>query len=249
MLKSEYETEFPVGYEDIIIEAQNLSKIYNNSQVETIALQEVNLVIKAGAFVAILGPSGSGKSTLLNVLAGLDQPTKKENQLLELNNYNILGKSESTLAEFRARNVGFVLQFFGLLPTLTVLENVMMAGYFGGIDSRERKEKALKLLFLVGLEDRVNHLPSQLSGGQKQRVAIARALVNSPKILFADEPTGNLDSISGREILELLQKLNQEQGITIVMVSHDPRVLDFCSEVIKIEDGRIISHETNGNLS
>ncbi len=249
MLKSEYKTELPADYEDIIIEAQNLSKIYNNSQVETIALQDVDLVIKASAFVAILGPSGSGKSTLLNVLAGLDQPTKKENQLLELNNFNILGKTESTLAEFRAKNVGFVLQFFGLLPTLTVLENVIMAGYFGGINAKKRKEKALELLFLVGLEDRVNHLPSQLSGGQKQRVAIARALVNSPKILFADEPTGNLDSVSGKEILELLQKLNQEQGITIVMVSHDPRVLDFCTEVIKIEDGQIISHETNGNLS
>ncbi|MFW9852435.1 MAG: ABC transporter ATP-binding protein, partial [Candidatus Thorarchaeota archaeon] len=154
MLKSEYKTELPTDCEDIIIEAQNLSKIYNNSQVETIALQDVDLVIKTGAFVAILGPSGSGKSTLLNVLAGLDQPAKKENQLLELNNFNIIGKTESALAEFRARNVGFVLQFFGLLPTLTVLENVMMAGYFGGIDAKKRKEKALELLFLVGLEDR-----------------------------------------------------------------------------------------------
>ncbi|NPD89711.1 MAG: ABC transporter ATP-binding protein [Asgard group archaeon] len=232
-----------------MIIAQNLSKVYNNSHVKTIALQNIDLKIQTGSFVAIIGPSGSGKSTLIHILAGLDKPTKEEEQLLQLDNYTILGKTESSLAEFRARNVGFVLQFFGLLPTLTVLENVMMAGYFGGIKDKVRKAKALELLSLVGLENRVNHLPSQLSGGQKQRVAIARALINSPKILFADEPTGNLDSTSGREILELLKKLNLEQGITIIVVSHDSRILDYCTEIIEIEDGKIISHISNGNQS
>ena len=233
--------------DDNIILAQNLSKVFNSSHVETVALENIDLKIRTGTFLVILGPSGSGKSTLLHILAGLDQPTKKENQLLELNNYEFLGKNESSLAEFRAKNIGFVLQFFGLLPTLTALENVMIAGYFGGVDAKIRKNKALELLSLVGLEDRINYLPSQLSGGQKQRVAIARALVNSPKILFADEPTGNLDSASGKEILELLKKLNDEQGITIVVVSHDLRALDYCTEVLEIEDGHIISQRINGN--
>ena len=233
--------------DDNIILAQNLSKVFNSSHVETVALENIDLKIRTGTFLVILGPSGSGKSTLLHILAGLDQPTKKENQLLELNNYEFLGKNESSLAEFRAKNIGFVLQFFGLLPTLTALENVMIAGYFGGVDAKIRKVKALELLSLVGLEDRINYLPSQLSGGQKQRVAIARALVNSPKILFADEPTGNLDSASGKEILELLKKLNDEQGITIVVVSHDLRALDYCTEVLEIEDGHIISQRINGN--
>jgi len=248
MLKSEYKTEQLEVHDDIIIVARNLSKIYNNSHVETIALQNISLQISTGSFIAILGPSGSGKSTLLHLLAGLDQPSKEEGQLLELDDCPLLGKSESSLAEFRARNIGFVLQFFGLLPTLTVLENVMMAGYFGGIDGKVRRAKALEFLSLVGLEHRVNHLPSQLSGGQKQRVAIARALINSPKILFADEPTGNLDSTSGKEILELLKRLNVEQGITIIVVSHDPRVLDYCTEVIEIEDGHITSHKSKTNL-
>lgn len=233
--------------DETVILAKNLSKVYRNSTVETIALNNVDLRINAGGFLAILGPSGSGKSTLLHLLAGLDQPTRKENQSLEINKFAILGKKESSLAEFRARNVGFVLQFFGLLPTLTALENVMMAGYFGGVDIKVRKQKAVELLSLVGLEERVNHLPSQLSGGQKQRVAIARALINSPKILFADEPTGNLDTKSGEEILELLKKLNKEHGLTIIVVSHDPRILDYCSEVIEIEDGTIISHRINEN--
>ena len=249
MLRTELKKESSTINEDAIIIAQNLSKIYNNSHVQTIALQNVNLKIQQGSFVAILGPSGSGKSTLLHLLAGLDKPTKEENQILELDENTLLEKTESELAEFRAKNVGFVLQFFGLLPTLTVIENVMIAGYFGGIEGKERKAKALELLSLVGLDHRVDHLPSQLSGGQKQRVAIARALINSPKLLFADEPTGNLDSTSGKEILELLKKLNEEQGITIIIVSHDPRVLDYCTEVIEIEDGLITSHMSNSNLS
>lgn len=229
----------------VIIKVRNLWKVYNGSDVETIALKNINLDIVEGTFTAIIGPSGSGKSTLLHLLAGLDQPTKKDNQYLEINTHSLLNKNESALAKFRADNVGFVLQFFGLLSTLTALENVMMAGYFAGKKSQDRNALAKEKLTQVGLEDRMFHFPSQLSGGQKQRVAIARALVNSPAVLFADEPTGNLDSKSGEEILKLLKKLNEEKGITIVMVTHDPEAMNYAKQIVRIVDGQIVENGLN----
>ncbi|MFX1537329.1 MAG: ABC transporter ATP-binding protein [Promethearchaeota archaeon] len=175
----------------------NLSKIYGEGQARTEALRDVCLDIPKGSFVAIVGASGTGKSTLLHLLAGLDQPTPQENQILEVNGVSLLGRSENWLANFRAKHVGFVLQFFGLLPTLTALENSIIAAYFGGLASKERRELAEEALGAVGLSHRLDHFPSQLSGGEKQRVAIARAVVNKPDILFADEPTGNLDTENG----------------------------------------------------
>jgi putative ABC transport system ATP-binding protein len=223
----------------LAIRATHLSKIFNNGQ-QTVALNDVTINIEEGSFVAIIGASGSGKSTLLHLIAGLDRPTKVNGQILEVCGQSLLGRSESWLATFRARNIGFVLQFFGLLPTLTVLENVMIASYFGGSKRGERKKGAEDVLKSVGLDDRFHYFPNQLSGGQKQRVAIARALVNKPKILFADEPTGNLDTKSGKEIFNLLKKLNEKFGLTIVIVSHDTTIFNYSNRTIEISDGLII---------
>lgn len=223
-----------------IIHATNLVKIYSDGY-ETIAVNGVDLSIFEQEFVVIYGSSGSGKSTLLHLLAGIDRVSKiknKNNQKLEVNGISLLDRSESYLAGFRAVNIGFVLQFFGLLPTLTALENVKLAAYFGR--KKRKNVLALNVLESVGLEDRIDYYPSQLSGGQKQRVAIARALVNNPSILFADEPTGNLDSKSGEEILKLLKRLNS-QGLTVVMVSHDRTVLKYANRKIQLQDGRIAS--------
>ncbi|MHA2224652.1 MAG: ABC transporter ATP-binding protein [Candidatus Hodarchaeales archaeon] len=225
---------------EMIIFAQNLSKIYNNGH-ETIALNEVTLKIMRREFIAIYGSSGSGKSTLLHLLAGLDRPTKPTTaSRLEINGISLIDRSESFLSNFRAHHIGFVLQFFGLLPTLTAIENVMIASYFAGSKRRERKKIAEKALKAVGLSDRLYYYPSQLSGGQKQRVAIARALVNNPLIIFADEPTGNLDTKSGKEVLELLKKLN-DCGLTVVMVTHDPTVFNYTTRCVELSDGSIVN--------
>jgi putative ABC transport system ATP-binding protein len=231
----------------LAIHAAHLSKIFNSGQ-QTIALDDVSLSIEERSFVAIVGASGSGKSTLLHLLAGLDRPTKVNGQILEVGGKSLLGRSESWLASFRAHNVGFVLQFFGLLPTLNVLENVMIASYFGGSKRGKRRKISEKVLGLVGLDNRMHHFTNQLSGGQKQRVAIARALVNNPSILFADEPTGNLDTKSGKEIFELLRKLNSENGQSIVMATHDTTIFNYSSRIIEISDGKIINDKFTGNI-
>ncbi len=226
-----------------VIDTKNLWKIYKSgkkeSAVQTIALKDVSLNIKKGVFVAVVGASGSGKSTLLHLLAGLDRPTKKENQEIIINGKSLINRSENWLAKFRAENIGFVLQFFGLLPTLTALENVMMSVYFNGKKSKERRELAEVVLTDVGLEHRMNNYPNQLSGGELQRVAIARAIVNAPDIVFADEPTGNLDSKTGKEILNLLQELVKKKKITLILVTHDQRIYEYCDQVIILEDGEI----------
>jgi ABC-type lipoprotein export system ATPase subunit len=230
---------------DIAIKAINLWKVYNSEQVSTVALRNISLEIEQGSFVAIIGPSGSGKSTLLHLLAGLDKPTKKEDQELIINEKSVLNRSENWLSEFRANNIGFILQFFGLLETLTALENVMMGAYFGNEKKKHLRQLAEEVLNDVGLSERVNHYSSQLSGGEKQRVAIARALVNKPSIIFADEPTGNLDSQSGTEILSLLKKLNEEYGLTIMLVSHDPKAREYVDRVLELVDGEIVSDTRN----
>lgn len=229
----------------VVISAKNLWKIYNGSQTTTIALQNATLEVREGTFTAILGPSGSGKSTLLHLLAGIDKVSKKSDQKLDINGISMLGKKENALAKIRAQNVGFILQFFGLLPTLTVKENIMIAGYFAGKKAKNRETKAEELLNLVGLGDRMDYYPNQLSGGQKQRVAVCRALINDPKILFADEPTGNLDSASGMEILTLLRSLVDRLGMTVVLVTHDPRIFDFADRIIEIMDGNIVADNVN----
>jgi ABC-type lipoprotein export system ATPase subunit len=221
-----------------LIEARELTKVYGDGQ-GVRALDGVDLVIDEGEMLAVMGPSGSGKSTLLNMLGGLDRPT--EGQVL------IDGQDLSevkNLDTFRARTVGFVFQLHNLLPTLTALENVGVPMRGQPIRRRARRERAKELLELVGLADRMNHLPSQLSGGQRQRVAVARALANQPRLILADEPTGSLDTIAGDEIMHLLADLNASQGTTIIVVSHDRRVARATDRILTMRDGRITNDHT-----
>ncbi len=218
-----------------LIRTTNLTKIYGSGDTAVRALDGVSLTVARGELLAIMGPSGCGKSTLLNLLGALDRPTSGEVWVAGENLANL--KDVDT---FRARTVGFVFQLHNLLPTLTALENVEvpMQGQPGG--ARRHRDRAHRLLQLVGLEQRAHHLPSQLSGGQRQRIAVARALANDPALLLADEPTGSLDSQSGEEILALLADLNREQGATIVVVTHDRRVAQSTQRIVHMSDGRVV---------
>jgi len=218
-----------------LLEIRNVSKIYHLGGEEIRALDDVSLDIDAGEFVSIIGPSGSGKSTLMQITGCLDTPTLGT---IKLDGTMIQNASPRQLAGIRNRKIGFVFQFFNLLPKLTVLQNVELPMVYGGVPARERHERVLKALQLVNLENRMKHRPSQLSGGQQQRVAIARALVNDPKIIFADEPTGNLDSHTGEVILQLFRQLSTE-GRTIILVTHDPEIAAITPRRIEIRDGKV----------
>jgi putative ABC transport system ATP-binding protein len=218
-----------------LVELHNVSKIYRLGEEEIRALDDVSLDIEAGEFISIIGPSGSGKSTLMHILGCLESPTKGT---IQLDGVMIQNASARELAAIRNRKIGFVFQFFNLLPKLSVLQNVELPMIYSGIGGKERRERALAALESVGLANRAKHRPSQLSGGQQQRAAIARALVNSPRIVFADEPTGNLDSHTGEAILQLFRKLSQE-GRTIVLVTHDPEIAAVTPRRIEIRDGKI----------
>jgi putative ABC transport system ATP-binding protein len=218
-----------------LVEIRNVSKIYHLGGEEIRALDDVSLDIESGDFISIIGPSGSGKSTLMQILGCLDTPSKGT---IMLDGTMIHGASPRQLAAIRNRKIGFVFQFFNLLPRLTVLQNVELPMVYGGVPGKERRERAMQALQLVDLGNRNKHLPSQLSGGQQQRVAIARALVNDPKIVFADEPTGNLDSHTGELILQLFRKLSTE-GRTIILVTHDPEIAALTPRRIEIRDGKI----------
>jgi putative ABC transport system ATP-binding protein len=218
-----------------LVELRSVSKIYHLGGEEIRALDGVSLDIEAGEFISIIGPSGSGKSTLMHILGCLDSPTSGT---IQLDGTMIQGASARELAGIRNRKIGFVFQFFNLLPKLNVLQNVELPMVYSGASGRERRERALAALKMVELENRSKHRPSQLSGGQQQRVAIARALVNGPKIVFADEPTGNLDSHTGEVILELFRKLSSE-GRTIILVTHDPEIAAVTPRRIEIRDGKI----------
>jgi len=218
-----------------LVELRNVSKIYHLGGEEIRALDSVSLDIDSGEFMSIIGPSGSGKSTLMHILGCLDSPTSGT---LQLDGTMIHDASPRQLAAIRNRKIGFVFQFFNLLPKLNVLQNVELPMIYGGLSGRQRRERSMRALQLVELEDRCKHRPSQLSGGQQQRVAIARALVNDPKIIFADEPTGNLDSHTGEVILDLFRKLHQE-GRTIILVTHDPSIAEVSPRRIEIRDGQI----------
>ncbi len=218
-----------------LVELRNVSKIYHLGGEEIRALDDVSLDIEAGEFISIIGPSGSGKSTLMHILGCLDSPT---HGTIKLDQTMIHDASRGQLAKIRNEKIGFIFQFFNLLPKLTVLQNVELPMIYSGIGSRERKDRAMASLKLVDLENRTKHRPMQLSGGQQQRVAIARALVNNPKIVFADEPTGNLDSHTGEAILELFRKLSSE-GRTIAIVTHDPEIAARTPRKIEIRDGKI----------
>jgi len=232
------------GFEKYIIRTYNLTKIYNKGEPsEVVALNNVSFGIEQGKMISIAGPSGSGKSTLLNILGCMDSATSGE---AFLDGIEITNLPEGKLATIRKTKIGFVFQDFLLIPTLSALENVLLPLIPDGISKADR-ERALKILALVGLEQRAQHKPKELSGGEKQRIAIARALINNPSIIFADEPTGNLDSKNGDEIIALLRNLNHEMGVTIVIVSHDPRVWEKTDQILHLEDGVIfVPNESEG---
>lgn len=220
-----------------IIKLENVWKVYQLGKVELVALKEISLGVAPGAFVTIMGPSGSGKSTLLNMIGVLDFPTKGK---IFLKEKDISLLTEDELSQLRGKTVGFIFQEFNLLPNLTAIENVMLPMVFQGIPPEEREEKAKELLASVGLEERMFHEPGELSGGERQRVAIARAFANDPEMVIADEPTGNLDSITGKKIMELLINFHQKQKKTIIVVTHDPNIADYSEQIINIKDGRIV---------
>ncbi|MBA1335324.1 MAG: ABC-type antimicrobial peptide transport system, ATPase component [Firmicutes bacterium] len=216
---------------------ENLNKVYKTGTVSVTALEEVSFEIKKGEFVAIMGPSGSGKSTLMNILGCLDRPSGGR-YILDGVDVSVLNDNE--LAEIRNKKIGFVFQAFNLLSRTTALKNVEMPMMYAGLPMRERRERAIDALRRVGLEDRLEHKPNELSGGQKQRVAIARALVNNPAIILADEPTGNLDTASGEEIMKIFEQLNRE-GVTIILVTHESDIARHAKRTLVFRDGRLIS--------
>ncbi|UMZ72932.1 ABC transporter ATP-binding protein [Natranaerofaba carboxydovora] len=219
----------------MVIKLKNVSKIYKMGEVDVKALKNVNLTIEESEFVSIIGPSGSGKSTLMNIMGCLDVPTFGE---YWLNGYEVSKLSDNQLAGIRNLEIGFVFQSFNLFPKLTALDNVMRPLIYRKITKKEQLERSIEALKKVGLEDRTNHRPNQLSGGQQQRVAIARALVGDPSIILADEPTGNLDTKSGEEVLKYLTELNN-RGKTLVLISHDPKAASHAKRHLKIIDGEI----------
>jgi len=229
-----------------VLEANRLSKQYVMGEVTVKALQEVDFLVQKGEFVAIMGPSGSGKSTLLHLLGGLDVPNEGEVMLAGCR-LSLLQDDEVTV--LRRREVGFVFQFFNLLPTLSALENVALPLLLDGQRRREYEPRAVQMLKLVGLEERAAHKPSQLSGGEQQRVTIARALVAEPQILFTDEPTGNLDTSAGDRLLKMLRKACNDQGQTIVMVTHDPAAAIFAGRVVFLLDGKVVNEIQAENVN
>lgn len=225
-----------------MIRIDNLTKVYQSGSTPLQVLKDVSLHIRPKEFVAIIGPSGSGKSTLMNMIGCLDSPTCGS---ISIDNHSVDSLSDDELAEIRNLKVGFIFQQFNLLSKLSALENVELPLIYRGIKANERREKALKYLKLVGLEDRMSHLPTQLSGGQQQRVAIARALAGEPPIILADEPTGALDSKSGKEVLSILHQLN-ELGHNIIIITHDPEIANQANRIIRIHDGMIVSDSEVG---
>lgn len=220
-----------------VIRVENVSKVYDMGRVQVRALDGVSLSVEKGHFISIMGPSGSGKTTLLDVLSALLRPTSGE---VYVNGRPISAMDDNQLATVRGKTIGFVFQTFNLIPRMTALENVMLPLWFAGKQIDERKKIAEKTLREVGLGDRMNHRPNELSGGQRQRVAIARALATNPDVIVADEPTGNLDSVSGDQILEIIRELNEKQGKTVLMVTHESDVAKMAHKTLFLRDGKIV---------
>ncbi|MFI3202398.1 MAG: ABC transporter ATP-binding protein [Eubacteriales bacterium] len=225
---------------EIVIQVKNLYKIYRVGDTKVRALNGVSFVIHKGEFCAIVGTSGSGKSTLLNMLAGLEKPTKGE---IIIAKERMERKSENQLVQFRREHIGFIFQSFNLLGTMNAVENVALPLTFQGVDKATRLKKARKAIQLVGLTKHAKHRPTQMSGGQQQRVGVARALVVNPEIIFADEPTGNLDTNTSKEVMELMQRVVREQQQTLVMVTHDNKLANFADRIFHIRDGNIVRIE------
>jgi putative ABC transport system ATP-binding protein len=221
-----------------IVQIRDLTKVYGHGEIEVLALDHVSLDIATGEFLALMGPSGSGKSTLLHIIAGIDRPTSGQ---CIVQGTNVAEFSETELADWRNMHVGFVFQTFNLIPVLTAFENVELPLLLTALSATERRAHVEAALELVGLADRMRHLPRQLSGGQEQRVAIARALVTDPTLIVADEPTGNLDAHSATDVLNLLQVLNREAGKTIILVTHDPKAAAHARRIVRLEKGELLN--------
>ncbi len=229
-----------------LIRIRELSKSYQRGGQHIPVLLDIQLDVMAGDFIALMGPSGSGKSTLLNLIAGIDQPSSGR---IEIGGVDIASLSEGQLADWRARNVGFIFQFYNLLPVLTALENVELPLLLTDLSARQRRAHAQAALEMVKLDDRMDHYPNELSGGQQQRVAIARALVSDPKLIVADEPTGDLDRHTGQEVLSLLDELNRNLGKTIVMVTHDPKAAERAHRMVHLDKGVLVDDMDEGGLA
>ena len=221
-----------------VTQIENVTRIFKTGQVETQALRGVNLSIESGEFTALVGPSGSGKTTLLQLIGCLDQPTSGR---VIVNGKDVSRLNRGQRADMRRGTIGFIFQFFALIPTLSAYENIEMPLLLNGQSAAQRRERVTELLEAVDLGDRAQHRPDQLSGGEQQRVAIARALASRPALVLADEPTANLDTANGRHVMEIMQRLNQETGVTFVFATHDPRVIAFARRVVELRDGRINS--------
>ena len=230
---------------EYIVRTKNLSRIYTMGGTEVRALDDVALDIRRGEYVSIMGPSGSGKSTLFNMIGGLDKPTRGT---VFIDEVDMAQLTASELAFLRCRKIGYIFQTFNLIPVMTALENVTLPMVFAGLDADEARDKGAELLALVGLGDRLSHRPGQMSGGQQQRVAIARALANDPAIILADEPTGNLDLKTGRDIIDLLTRLKDERGVTVITATHDMKMLDASDRVVWITDGQISRIQSRDEL-
>ena len=232
--------------DEFILRLDNVWKIYKMGKIEVPALKDVSLVIKKGDFVAITGASGSGKSTMMNLMGCLDIPSKGQ---VYLKNKDISTMSESDLASFRGKTIGFIFQQYNLIPSLSAFENVMLPLEFLEYDETEAAKRVRNILKIVDLGERMHHRPSQLSGGQQQRVSIARSLAGNPEIILADEPSGALDSVSGKKIMEILKKLWMEEGKTIIMITHERNLAKYARLIVELKDGQIVNIRENDNLN
>jgi len=228
-----------------VARVENVSRTYTVGEIETKALQGVSLEIEQSEFTTLIGPSGSGKTTLLQLIGCLDLPTSGE---IYINGQEVSGLNRNERAEMRQNNIGFVFQFFALIPTLSAYENIEMPLLLGGMGPDARKRRVDELLEAVDLVDRGHHRPGQLSGGQQQRVAIARALATNPSLILADEPTANLDTANGRQIMEIMTRLNRETGVTFVFATHDPRVIAYAQRIVTLRDGLIVENAEDGEI-
>jgi len=223
-----------------IVSCRKVEKAYQQGHLQVMALRGIDMVVDQGEFLALAGPSGSGKTTLLNLIGGLDRPTAGE---IRINGALLEGLGESALAQMRLEKIGFVFQAYNLIPVLSALENVEFVMLLQGIPAEERRERARKILLEIGLEEMIDRRPSQLSGGQQQRVAVARAIVANPHLVLADEPTANLDSSTGHELMDIMQRLNEERKVTFIFSTHDNQVMERARRLIRLRDGKVVDDQ------